>query len=249
VLAKAVARHRGRLDGFAALPMQDPDAAALELRRAIEELGLAGALVNGFSDVEREPGVAYYDGPEYLPFWAEVERLGVPLYLHPRDPLLAREPILEGRPWLQGSAWAFGIETATHALRLMTCGLFDRCPRLQIILGHLGEGLPFQAWRIDHRMSRSPRGVPAQRTVSEYLRRNIHLTTSGQFRTAALRNAIAEVGSERILFSIDYPFEDTAEAVAWFRSAALSEGERRDIGFTNAARLFPLAPGRAVPTI
>lgn len=241
LLAEAIARHPGRLGGFAALPMQDPDAAATELRRAVADLGLCGALVNGFSDVSRGAGVAYYDAPEYLPFWAEVERLGVPFYLHPRDPWLSREPILDGHPWLQGSAWAFGVETATHALRLMASGLFDRHPSLTIILGHLGEGLPFTAWRIDHRLSKSPRGIPAQRTVTEYLRRNFLLTTSGQFRTPALLDTIAEVGVERVLFSIDYPFEDTAEAVDWFRGATLSEHDRALIGHANAARVFQLS--------
>jgi 2,3-dihydroxybenzoate decarboxylase len=245
VLADAVARHPGRLHGFAALPMQDPEAAAIELRRAVAQLGLAGALVNGFSEVEREAGVVYYDEPDYLPFWAEVERLGVPFYLHPRDPLLTREPILLQYPWLQGSAWAFGVETATHALRLMTSGVFDHCPRLLLILGHLGEGLPFQAWRIDHRMSRSPRGVPAKRTVTDYLRTNVILTTSGQFRSAPLRNALDEVGRDRVLFSIDYPFEDMSEAVTWFRSAAIDDTERAQIGFANASRLLRLAPATA----
>jgi 2,3-dihydroxybenzoate decarboxylase len=237
-LADAVARHPGRLGGFAALPMQNPDAAARELHRAISELGLVGALVNGFSNVERAPGVAYYDEPAYLPFWSEVERLAAPFYLHPRDPLLTREPILDGHPWLQGSAWAFGIETATHALRLMTSGLFDRHPRLRIVLGHLGEMLPFTAWRIDHRIAKSPRGIPARLSVTDYLRRNVLLTTSGQFRTPALMDTIAEVGSDRVLFSIDYPFEDTADAVEWFRGAPLAAHDRERIAYANAASLF-----------
>ena len=238
ILATAIAAHPDRFGGFAALPMQDPTAAAAELRRAVTELGFAGALVNGFS--EREGAVLYYDAPEYEPFWAEVERLDAPFYLHPRDPLLSREPILAGHPWLQGSAWAFGVETATHALRLMTSGLFDRHPRLTMILGHLGEMLPFNAWRIDHRLEKSPRGIPAQRSVTEYLRTNVYLTTSGHFRTPALVDAIAEVGAERILFSVDYPFEDTAEAVHWLRGAEIDAGTRAAIGRDNAARLFGL---------
>lgn len=238
ILAAAIARYPHRLGGFAALPMQDPMAATRELRRAVEDLGLAGALVNGFSNVSRAPGVAYYDTPEYEAFWAELERLRVPFYLHPRDPLLSREPILADCPWLQGSAWAFGVETATHALRLLTSGLLDRYPDLRLILGHLGEGLPFTAWRIDHRIAKSPRGIPAQRTVSEYLRRNVFLTTSGQFRTAALLDTIAEVGSGRVLFSIDYPFEDTSEAAQWFAQVSLPEQDRERIGYSNAAALL-----------
>ena len=242
-LAAAIAVHPDRFGGFAALPMQAPAAAAAELRRAVSELGFAGALVNGFS--EREGAVLYYDAPEYQPFWAELERLNVPFYLHPRDPLLSREPILDGHPWLQGSAWAFGVETATHALRLMASGLFDRHPQLTMILGHLGEMLPFNAWRIDHRLAKSPRGIPARRTVTEYLRSNVYLTTSGHFRTPALADAIAEVGVERVLFSVDYPFEDMAEAVHWLQSAEIDEGTRTAIGRGNAARLFELQAGQS----
>src|SRR5687768_13475111 len=113
VLAAAIARHPDRFAGFAALPMQDPAAAARELRRAVRELGFKGALVNGFSQLPADR-VVYYDDPAYAPFWAEVEALGVPFYLHPRDPLPAREPVYEGHPWLRGPAWAFAAETAMH---------------------------------------------------------------------------------------------------------------------------------------
>jgi 2,3-dihydroxybenzoate decarboxylase len=166
----------------------------------------------------------------------------MPFYLHPRDPLPSREPIYEGHPWFRGSAWAFGAETAMHALRLMASGLFDRHPRLTMILGHLGEGLPYSVWRIDHRLRKSPRGIPACRTMAEYLRSNVYLTTSGNFRTPTLLNAIAEVGLDRIMFSVDYPFEDTADAAEWFDTAAISDEERRRIGWENAAALFRLKP-------
>jgi gamma-resorcylate decarboxylase len=251
-LADAIARRPDRFAGFAALPMQDPDAAARELTRSVRELGFKGALVNGFTQRrqadEADRGVwlqpeevVYYDDPAYAQFWSVVEQLGVPFYLHPRDPLPAREPIYDGHPWLRGSAWAFGAETAVHGLRLMASGLFDRHPRLTMILGHLGEGLPYSAWRIDHRLSKSPRGIPARRTISEYLRSNVYLTTSGHFRTPTLLNAIAEVGIDRILFSVDYPFEDTADAARWFDTAAIPEADRRKIGRENAAALFGLA--------
>ena len=240
ILAEEIARHPGRFAGFAALPMQDPAAAAVELTRTIRELGFKGALVNGFSQVGTEDAVVYYDDPAYRDFWAAVEQVGVPFYLHPRDPLLSREPILEGHPWLQGSAWAFGVETAIHALRLMASGLFDRHPRLMMILGHLGEGIPYNVWRLDHRLSKSPRGIPARRTMTEYLRSNFYLTTSGNFRTSTLMNAIAEVGVERILFSVDYPFEDTVDGTSWFDRAEISEADRRAIGRDNAVRLFGL---------
>ena len=241
-LAAAVARNPTRFAAFAALPMQDPEGAAAELTRAVKTLGFKGALVNGFSQVDDPNRVVYYDDPAYLPFWARVEELDVPFYLHPREPLAAREPIYDGHPWFTGPVWAFGAETAMHALRLMGSGLFDRYPRLQIILGHLGEGLPYSIWRLDHCLSRTPRGIPAKRTMTEYLRENFHLTTSGHYRTSSLTAAIAETGVDRILFSVDYPFEQTEEATSWFDGLDISEADRQKMGRTNAERLFKLVP-------
>ena len=142
-----------------------------------------------------------------------------------------------------GSAWAFGVETAIHALRLMGSGLFDRFPRLNIILGHLGEGLPYMIWRIDHRISQTPRGIPARRKMADYLGDNVYLTVSGNFRTPTLIDAMMEVGSDRIMFSVDYPFEQTIEAVKWFDELHISERDRRKIGRTNAMALFKLGGG------
>ena len=240
VLAEAVARKPDRLAGFAALPLQDPDAAAEELTRAVTQLGFKGALVNGFSQVASSENVMYYDHPAYASFWRRAEELDVPFYLHPREPLASREPIYDGHPWLLGPVWAFAAETAVHALRLMCSGLFDRHPRLTLILGHLGEGLPYNAWRIDHRLRKMPQGLPARRTITEYLRSNVFLTTSGNFRTPTLIDAIAEVGADRVLFSVDYPFEETADAATWFDSAQISERDRLCIGSANAIRLFKL---------
>ena len=245
VLASAIARRPDRFAGFAALPMQDPDRASAELTRAVRDLGLRGVLVNGFSQIGSPDRVIYYDDPAYATFWATVEDLGVPFYLHPRDPLLAREPIYDGHPWLRGPAWAFAAETALHALRLITSGLFDRHPRLQLILGHLGEGIPYNVWRLDHRIRKGPRGIPARRSVSEYLRSNVHLTTSGNFRTATLEAAIAEMGVGRIMFSVDYPFERTADAVDWFATVDRPDAERAALAQENARALLKL-PGPAV---
>ena len=128
-----------------------------------------------------------------------------------------------------------------QALRLMGSGLFDRYPKLTIILGHLGEGLPYNIWRVDHRLSRTPRGLPARKTLSEYLRENFYLTTSGNFRTQTLLGAMSEVGADRIMFSVDYPFENIPEACEWFDQAGISEPDRIKIGKTNAERLFRLA--------
>jgi predicted TIM-barrel fold metal-dependent hydrolase len=143
VLAEHVVRHPTKLGGFAALPMQDPEAAARELERSIKTLGFHGFMVNGFSQVGNAETVAYYDAPQFADFWSSANTLGKPFYLHPRDPLPSREPIYDGFPWLTAATWAFTMETSTHALRLMSSGLFDRNPNLQMILGHLGECIPF----------------------------------------------------------------------------------------------------------
>ncbi|MBM2813041.1 MAG: o-pyrocatechuate decarboxylase [Chloroflexi bacterium] len=239
-VAEFVATHPHRFSGFAALPMQDPDMAIAELTRCIKDLGFKGTMVNGFSQVGTPENVVYLDDPRYEAFWGVLEQFDYPLYLHPRDPLLSREPVYEGHPWFMGSAWAFGVETAIHALRLMASGLFDRHPKLNVVLGHLGEGLPFMIWRIDHRISQTPRNIPAKRKMADYLGDNFYLTVSGNFRTPSLIDAMMEVGSDRIMFSVDYPFEKTAEAATWFDELHISERDRRKMGRTNALSLFKL---------
>jgi gamma-resorcylate decarboxylase len=244
VLAAEVAKRPDRFVGIAALAMQDPELAIRELERCVTQLRFKGALVNGFSQAAAPDTAVYYDLPQYRPFWSAVERLGMPFYLHPRNPLPGAIPGYEGHPWLIGPTWGFAAETAVHALRLIGSGLFDAHPRLQIILGHLGEGLPYYLWRIDNRNNwmKAPHKYAARKRVADYVRANFHLTTSGHYSTPALMNAIAELGVDRVMFSVDYPFEDISDAASWFDNAPLSEEDRRKIGRTNALRLFGL-PG------
>src|SRR5215831_353189 len=150
VLAGEIAKRPDRFVGVAALPMQKPELATRELERCIKELGFKGALVNGYSQTNEPTRVLHYDLPQYRPFWHTVETLDVPFYLHPRPPAVS-SPLYEGHRWLFGPTWTFAAETSVHALRLIGSGLFDEHPRLQIILGHLGEGLPYYLWRIDNR--------------------------------------------------------------------------------------------------
>jgi predicted TIM-barrel fold metal-dependent hydrolase len=246
-LAEQIQKRPGRFAGLAALPMQDPEAAIVELTRCIKELRFKGALVNGFSHVNTMDRAVYYDVPQYWPFWEAVERLGVPFYLHPRNPLHTQQLIYEGHPWLLGPTWAFAVETATHALRLMASGLFDKYPRLQIILGHLGEGLPSSIWRADHRIRKFPRGIPAAKPLSEYLRSNFYITTAGNFRTQTLIGVMMEVGAERLLFSTDYPFEEIRDAADWFSAASISDTDRLKIGRLNAMKLFKLDVASSKP--
>jgi predicted TIM-barrel fold metal-dependent hydrolase len=241
-LAAEIARRPDRFAGFAALPMQDPEAAAKELTRCVKELGFLGALVNGFSQAGKPDSALYYDLPQYRPFWRVVADLDVPFYLHPRNPLPGSIAAYEGHNWLLGPNWAFHAETAVHALRLIGSGLFDAHPNLQIILGHLGEGIPAYLWRIDHRNDwmKAPHKYAAKKSVADYFRSNFVLTTSGNFSTSALNQAIAEIGISRVLWSADYPFEDISDAADWIDAAPLSTEDRQKIVRTNAQELFKL---------
>jgi gamma-resorcylate decarboxylase len=242
VLAAEVRKRPDRFAGFAALPMQDPEAAAAELTRCVKELGFIGALVNGFSQIGTPDNITYYDLPQYRPFWRAVEALDVPFYLHPRNPLPNWNRQYEGHNWLLGPNWAFSAETAVHALRLIGSGLFDDCPRLQIVLGHLGEGIPALLWRIDHRNGwmKEPHRYAAKKRVADYFRKHFWLTTSGNFSTSALKQAIEELGNDRIMFSVDWPFEDVGEGCTWIDGASIPEADRKRVARDNAIQLFKL---------
>ena len=239
-LAAEIAHNPRRFAGFAGLPMQDPEAAARELTRCVKELGFKGAMVNSFTQRHVPDSVISYDLPEFRPFWATVAALDVPIYLHPRLTLPSRALAYEGHRWLYSPAWDFGSETATQALRLIGSGLFDAFPSVQIVLGHLGERIPFDMWRIDNLVAKLPVKYPAKRRVSDYMRENFHLTTSGQFHDTAFHCALAAVGAARLMFSVDYPYEEMEPAAAWFDNTALPEADRLRIGRTNAIRLFKL---------
>jgi gamma-resorcylate decarboxylase len=238
-----VGRHPDRLLMFACLPTQDPEAAAAELRRSVAELGAVGALVNGYTNVGDSWTGVYLDDERFEPLWAAIADLGVPLYLHPREPLPNQVRIYEGYSSLVGSAWAFAHETGTHAVRLMLSGLFDRHPTVQVILGHLGEGLPFLLPRLEHRLDRQRDGAglgTARRKVSQYFNDNFYVTTSGHFHTRTLFNTISEIGVDRVLFAADYPYEYMEEAAAWFDNSLLWHNDALKIGRDNARRLFGL---------
>jgi predicted TIM-barrel fold metal-dependent hydrolase len=239
-MAEAMQKYPTRFQGFAALPLQDPDAATLEAQRAVKELGCVGVLANGYSQIDTEDNYLYLDDPIYRPFWAEMEKLNVPFYLHPREPMACNNGSVDGHPWLNGAAWTFGTETAVHALRLICSGLYDEFPNLKMILGHLGEMLPWTMWRISNRMKREDRGAPMKKTVSDYLLNNFWYTTSGHHRTQTLVNTMSEIGSDRILFATDFPFESVPEACEWFDNCSISENDRIKIGRTNAIKFFNL---------
>ena len=240
-LAEAVARHPDRFGAFAALPMQDPDAAASELRRCVRQLGFKGAMVNGFTQKDQPDSALYYDLPQYRGFWAEVAALDVPFYLHPRMQIPSQARNYQGHPWLMSAPWGFALETSIHALRLCGSGLFDDFPSLKICLGHLGENIPFGLWRIDARMQFSARGYRGKRPLGDYFRKHFHITTSGNFNDPAFRCTLDVLDHDKIYFSADYPFETMEDAADWYDATpTLSEEDRERIGRSNAIELFKL---------
>ena len=241
-LAEQVVKNPKRFQALAALPLQDPDMAARELERCVKQLGMVGALANGFSQIGDPNTTAYLDEKQYWPFWEVCDKLDVPFYLHPRNPLPQDSRIYKGAEWLLGPIWAFGHETAVHALRLMGSGLFDKHPKLQIILGHMGEGLPFNIWRVDNANAWIPNRnkYPAKKKIGEYFQSNFHITVSGNFCTQSLLNALMVNGSDRIMFSTDWPFENIDHAAVWFDAVMIGEEDRLKIGRTNALKLFKL---------
>lgn len=238
-LAAVVRAHPDRYAGFAALPMQDVPAAIAELDRAVGQHGFKGAMVNGYSNLGDLETALYYDDPAYDPLWERFEALGVPFYLHPRNPLPSQRRIYQGREALLGPTWAFGAETAAHALRMMVGGVFDRFPNLTVVLGHLGELLPFAIRRLEQRMAWLP-NVRLERRPSEYLRDNFWITTSGNYHTASLIGIILELSSEQVVFAADYPFERLPDGTQWMDSVPISDRDRLAIGRTNAQRLLKL---------
>lgn len=240
-LAEAASKHPKRYAALAALPMQDPDAASAELTRCVNELGFKGAMVNGFTQKDDPDSAIYYDIPEYRSFWATVSELDVPFYLHPRMQIPSQARNYEGHPWLMSAPWGFAIETSIHALRLCGSGLFDDYPNLKIAVGHLGENIPFALWRIDARMRFSRRGYRGKRPLGEYFLEHFHVTTSGFFSDPAFKCTLEVMGTDRVYFSADYPFEKMEDASDWYdATTTIADSDKEKIGRTNAIKLFDL---------
>jgi len=219
--------------------MLDVDAAAAELDRCVNTLGFKGALVNGYSSDGGLDTGRYYDDPRYDPLRERFAALKVPFYLHPRNPLPDQRRIYEGREQLLGPTWAFGAETAVHALRMLIGGVFDRVPELTVVLGHLGELLPFAIRRLEQRLSRRA-DVDLARPAASYLQDNFYLTTSGNYHTPSLIGILLELGADRLMFAADYPFEELDDGAAWLDNVPISDGDRRKIASENARRLLHL---------
>lgn len=240
-IAGTIRDYKSRFESLAAVPTQDPDAAARELHRCIDEYGFKGALINGFCQIGDPNVPIYLDDPRYIDFWGEVSKMDVPIYIHPRttiDAILKAE--YEGHDWLARAAWGWHTQTGTHVLRLIGSGLFDRYPNLQIVIGHMGEMLPMFLWRTNNRVLSHKRDCKAERPIREYFERNINITTSGHCSTPALMCAVMEMGTDRIMFSTDYPYETMKQNSDWFDNIPFSYNDKLKMGRTNAERLFKL---------
>lgn len=233
-LAATIVRQPTRFAGLACLAPHSPRGAPLEMERAITKLGLNGFIINSHTNN------LYLDDPSFAPILEAAEALGRPIYLHPRAPSDGMAAPFRDYS-LGGSIWGFGVEAGTHAVRLMLSGVFDRYPKLRIVLGHMGEALPFWMWRLDHMYLRRIKDGRLKANAlkpSEYFRRNFAVTTSGFVAQDVLGLVIRHAGIDNVMWAIDYPYEDTTEAVAFIDRASLSEEQRAKVLHGNAERLF-----------
>jgi predicted TIM-barrel fold metal-dependent hydrolase len=235
-LRERVRASNGRLEAFAALPTAKPRAAADELERAVTKLGFKGAMIHGLTNGH------FIDERQFWPIFERAQALDVPIYIHPALPHPAvveayYRDYLQEFPGLLTAAWGFTVETATQGIRLVLSGVFDQYPGLKIIMGHLGESLPFSLWRIDMALGRQGNRTSAFRDT---FRSHFWITTSGNFSTPALLCCVMEMGADRILFSVDYPFVPNPPGVQWMEHVPLGPEDREKILSGNAKRLLKL---------
>ena len=234
-LAAIVAKNPTRFAGFAALPTAVPEAAADELERTAK-LGFKGAMLHGLSNGE------FLDDKKFWPIFARAEKLDLPIYLHPSQPhpdviKTYYAGYVKDFPMLPRATWGYTVETATLAIRLVLSGVFEQHPKLKIILGHLGETLPFLVWRIDQALKR-----PGQKSLSfrDIFCGNYYITTSGNFSNPALLCCVMEMGVDHILFAVDWPFVMNPPALDWMQTVPLSDEDKAKILSGNAKRLLKM---------
>jgi 2,3-dihydroxybenzoate decarboxylase len=237
-LAAAVRKYPARFAGLAAVAPQDPPEAAKELERGVRTLGLKGAILNSHTLGE------YLDDPKFWDIFAAAEALDVPLYLHPNSPSAGLiQPLLQRG--LDGAIYGFGVDTGMHLLAIITSGVFDRFPKLKIVVGHLGEALPFWLFRLDymHRATVNSKRYavlkPLQRKISEYLKENVYVTSSGMAWAPAIQFCQQVLGTERVLYAMDYPYQFEASEVIEM-DAVGTDLDRKKFYELNARAVFKL---------
>lgn len=241
-LAAAVRRHPTRLAGMIAIAPQDPAAAAKEIHRGVNALGMHAVIVNSHTHGQ------YLSDPKFWDIFEAAEACDTPIYLHPNTPPASMiQPFLE--VGLDGAIFGFGVETGLHALRLITSGVFDRFPRLQVIVGHMGEALPFWAYRLDYmhaatvRSQRYPTVGPLKKKPSDYLRENFHITCSGMAWHKAIAFTQDVLGEDRVLYAMDYPYQYAIDEVHALDHMDMNPVAKRKFFQTNAEKLFKISTG------
>ena len=237
-LAEAIRKHPARFAGLAAIAPQNPQEAARELERGVRKLGLKGAILNSHTLGE------YLDDPKFWDIFAAAEALDVPLYLHPNSPSAGLiQPLLQRG--LDGAIYGFGVDTGMHLLSIITSGAFDRFPKLKFVVGHLGEALPFWLFRLDymHRATLNSKRYafmkPLQRKVSEYMRTNVYVTSSGMAWAPAIRFCQEVLGEDRVMYAMDYPYQFEAGEVVEMDTVG-SAASRQKFYELNARKVFNL---------
>ena len=231
-LVETIRERPDRFAGLATVAPQDPGAAAQEIERAVSGLGLNGVLINSHTNSE------HLDDPKYWPIFEAAQAMNTPIYIHPRNPPMQMHDAFTDYT-MGGALWGFAMETSQHVVRLLMAGVFDEFPNLTIVLGHMGEGLPFWLDRLDQVSTRPGMGQ-LQRKPSEYFRSNFVITTSAMFWDPVLELCIEVLGADRILFAIDSPFASAERGTEWLDAAPLSGADRLKIYQENAERVFSL---------
>jgi predicted TIM-barrel fold metal-dependent hydrolase len=232
-LHATIKAHPMRFAGFAALPTADPRAAVEELERCVTRLGFKGAMIHGHQQGE------FLDAKKYWPIWERAEQLGVPVYLHPALPHPdAVKAYFDAYEELARAPWGFAVDTSCHFLRLVFAGVFDAYPRLTIILGHLGEGLPFAMHRMNEHSWAAAKRRGLKKQPIDYLRDNLVVTTSGNWFEPAFVCTLLALGADQILFAIDWPYEANKTGMEFLRALSISDADKQKIAHRNAERLL-----------
>jgi 5-carboxyvanillate decarboxylase len=244
-----IRKYSKRFCGLAAVAPQDPKRAAAEIERAIGHLGLNGVIINSHTNGE------FLDDAKFFPIFEAAVKHRAPIYIHPTFPPPEMIKPFE-RYGMHGAIWGFAAECGLHAVRLVLGGVFDRFPDLQIVLGHMGEGLPYWLFRLDNMYAKTithknqpPGVVRLNRLPSEYIRSNFHLTTSGMFWNDVLEFAIKTMGIDRVIFAIDYPYETSKMATEFINNAPLSPADKALVLSRNAQKLFNIVDDSSCTTM
>lgn len=243
-LADAIRRHPTRFAGMLAVAPQDPPAAAKEIERGVTQLGIHAVVINSHTQGE------YLSDPKFWDIFAAAEAHDAPIYLHPNAlPPGMYQPFFEAG--LDGAIYGFGVETGLHALRIITAGVFDRFPRLRMVLGHMGEALPYWAYRLDYmhratvKSQRYASMQPIRRQPSDYLREHFYITNSGVAWGPAIRFAQEFMGSDRVLYAMDYPYQHAVDEVIALDEMSMAPEDRLRFFQTNAQSVFKIPPRAA----